>query len=199
MSEQVGCLALGPGADVGRLLLGQLQQLGGVAAERGVARASDRLDLLLELGDLGRERRALRAELGDLVAGACQLGFLIARPGVDGVRVVTAATGQRERRRSLGGVEDGLSGLVGHRGSPFVSMLEVRGPPYLRTVTAKTAVRGPNAQMPRNRLIASMCWARNSSSRTPRPSSGASASTPTLPWCLLWCTSSAAWPTSSSL
>ncbi len=50
----------------------------------------------------------------------------------------------------------------------------------------------------RNALMLSRCRARLSWSRTPRPSSGARHSTPTLPWCALRCTSSAAWPVSSS-
>ncbi len=41
----------------------------------------------------------------------------------------------------------------------------------------------------RNRLIASRCLARSCASRTPRPSSGARHSTPTLPWCRLRWTS----------
>ena len=44
-------------------------------------------------------------------------------------------------------------------------------------------------QMSRKRLMASRCCARSASSRTPRPSDGASASTPTLPWCRLRWTS----------
>ena len=52
-------------------------------------------------------------------------------------------------------------------------------------------------QTPRNRLMASRCFSRLSRSRTPRPSSGARVSTPTLPWCRLRCTSEAACPTSS--
>ena len=51
---------------------------------------------------------------------------------------------------------------------------------------------------PRKRLIESRWRERISSSRTPSPSSGARQSTPTLPWWALWCTSRAAWPTSSS-
>ncbi len=49
----------------------------------------------------------------------------------------------------------------------------------------------------RKRLMASMCWARISSSRTPMPSSGARHSTPTLPWWRLRWTSYAAWPVSA--
>ncbi len=73
-------------------------------------------------------------------------------------------------------------------------------PPRPATICRRTGVdRGvrSGAQTPRKRLIASRCCARISSSRTPRPSSGARQRTPTLPWWVLWWTSSAAWPTSS--
>src|SRR5690349_13530783 len=45
------------------------------------------------------------------------------------------------------------------------------------------------AHTPRKRLLASRWVARSAVSRTPRPSSGARHSTPTLPWCRLRCTS----------
>ena len=50
----------------------------------------------------------------------------------------------------------------------------------------------------RNRVIWSMCSARNASSVTPRSSSGARHNTPTLPSTRLWCTCSAASPVCSS-
>ena len=59
--------------------------------------SADVLELLPEFGDLRCEGGALRPQLGDLVAGASQFGFLVACPCVDGVGVVAAATGQRER------------------------------------------------------------------------------------------------------
>ena len=68
----------------------------------------------------------------------------------------------------------------------------------LRHADADLEPERERSQTPRNALIASRCRARISSSRTPRPSSGARQSTPTLPWWRLWWTSSAAWPTSSS-
>ena len=61
--------------------------------------------------------------------------------------------------------------------------------PAAATRPGSGAAGGPGAQTPRNRLIASRCAARSSASRTPRPSSGARQSTPTLPWWRLWCTS----------
>ena len=65
-------------------------------------------------------------------------------------------------------------------------------PRAAREQPAQTACR-------RNSVIWSMCSARNASSVTPRPSSGARQSTPTLPSTRLWCTWYAASPAWSSV
>ena len=108
-------LAPGGGGDLVSLLLGQPQHLRGPSAEAGVGGR-------LGLGDLLLEPVELVLELGDpfLEPGRRPLGLLARRfdrghECVHGVPVVPTPPGERERRRRTDVVEDGKSGLLGHR------------------------------------------------------------------------------------
>ena len=85
-----------------------------------------------------------------------------------------------------------------HRVTGLHSLDTFTIPPPRHTLVACRRSAGEPGQASRKRLIALSKRARFSGSVTPRPSSGESVSTPTLPWCRLRCTSSAAAPTSSS-
>ncbi len=123
----------------------------------------------------GRGRRAGRRRWTD--PGRSWMRFLVISSGSGGTSPMIPDAG------------------AGNDPAPPTSPQMRPGPPQFVVGPALTCgERG--AQTPRNRLIASRCWDRSSSSRTPRPSSGARQSTPTLPWWAFLCTSRAAWPTS---
>ncbi len=101
------------------------------------------------------------------------------------------------RKRSLAPCSAGWPQCCGSSHSGLVNAADR----YRNAPAAPGRLRAPlvplgRPQIPRNLLIASRCLARLASSRTPRPSSGARHSTPTLPWWRLRCTSWAACPVS---
>ena len=193
----------GPGAAAGLGRAAGVSRVGGLGA--GVSRGAGAGFSATLLALFGRG--LLRPGL-PLVAPGDHLGGLV--PGVLGLVVKDGQALVAHESSSISGSAVRRTPPVSPMGKafPIATRPTRREPEKSRTHGAASAgatgcagadvtVVTSRTQTPRKALIWSRCLARSSSLRTPRPSSGARQSTPTLPWWALRCTSSAAWPTSS--
>ena len=149
------------------------------AARRGVAASSARL------------RRGRRTWVG---FSARRIGRAVAWDGATSARVLPVVPGCRRRRWTDLGRSSRRSSFSWGSVAATHTVRSAAG----ITPGAERRHCGTRRSDPAEAVDRVDVLARSSSSRTPRPSSGARQSTPTLPWWVFWWTSRAAWPTSSS-
>ena len=176
--------------DVGALLLGddlverQQPHGGGVDRHRGVHLLQG--DVLEQPAHV-TEVRDRHADPADLAAGEDVVGVVAGlRRQVEGHRQAGLALGEVAPVQLVGRLGGGVTGVRAHEPRPVLLTLDVTADARRTASDVPEAVDGVDvlrAQSPRR--------------ARPGPPRGPGASTPTLPWWRLRCTSYAAWPVSS--